>query len=174
MTASNFSWKIIYTSKFAAFVGYYQRERQFLTLLDPNSMPMLPQKGSKFVICPPNEWKYQIFDETSFFCANLQLQWGLPLEKWAIFDPFWSLECPLKSQKLWFALNEGQIYDQKLYLCAHFQFLGVICRGMCNFWSFNSPLTPRVLQNRSKYVIWPKKKWHNQIFHAKLRMNVKF
>ena len=173
MTASNFSWKIIYTSKFAALVGYYYCERQFLTILDPDLMPRLPQKGSKFVICPLNEWKYQISDETSFVCANLQLQGGLPLKKWAIFDAFWPLECPKKSQKLWFVLNEGQIWDQKLYLCANFQLLGVIFRGMCNFLSFSFPLTPKVPQNRSKYVIW-QKKWHNQNFHAKLSMNVKF
>ena len=85
--------------------------------------------------------------------------WRLLLEKWAIFDLFWPLGCPKKDQNL-FVLNERQykICDQKLYLFVNLQLLGVILRGMGNFWPFYLPLTTRVPQNGSKYVVWQKKK----------------
>ena len=87
---------------------------------------------------------------------SLQLLGDLLLEKWTIFDPFWPLGCPKKGQNLWFVLNKWQykICVQKLYLSANFQFLGVIFRGWVIFDNFAPPpLTPRVPQNVSKYVV---------------------
>ena len=73
-------------------------------------------------------------------------------------DPFWPLVCPKKDQNLWFVLNEWQykICDQKCYLCTNFQYLGIIYRGMDNFWPFCPALISRVSQKGSKNVIWQK------------------
>ena len=64
-----------------------------------------------------------------------------------------------KDQNL-FVLNKRQykICDQKLYLFANLQLLGVILRGMGNFWPFYLPLTTRVPQN----VVWQKKMWFDE------------
>ena len=51
VTASNVTWKN-YLVAFVAFVGYYERDRQFMTLLDLYLTLRVPQKGSQFVICP--------------------------------------------------------------------------------------------------------------------------
>ena len=93
--------------------------RQFFILSNPYLTPRMPQKESKFVICPKwvtvsNLW-WEITSLCKFAASGVLL-----LEKWTIFDLFWSLGCSKKGQNLWFLLNEWQykICDQKLYLCA--------------------------------------------------------
>ena len=111
----------------------------------------------------------------NYFSVQVCSFWGLLLEKSTICDPFWPLVCPKKDQNLWFVLNEWQykICDQKCYLCTNFQYLGIIYRGMDNFWPFCPALIPRVSQKGSKNVIWQKYMTH-QIPHAKLCIYVNF
>ena len=61
----------------------------------------------------------------------------------------------------------------KSYICANFQLLGFICRGISNYWAFWPPLTPRVLQNGSKYMVWKIIKFLNEIPQATLCIYVK-
>ena len=114
----------------------------------------------------------------SYFSVQIFSFWGLLLEHWIIFDPFWPLGCPKREQNLWFVLIEWhfKICDHKLYLSAYFKLLGIIFRGMDNCWPFcplPSPLTPRVPKNGSKKW-FDENKWYNQIPHAKLSIYGKF
>ena len=122
--------------------------RQFFILSNPYLTPRMPQKESKFVICPKwvtvsNLW-WEITSLCKFAASGVLL-----LEKWTIFDLFWSLGCSKKGQNLWFLLNEWQykICDQKLYLCANIQLLGIILLEMANFDPlFWPPFDPRRLE----------------------------
>ena len=80
---------------------------------------------------------WNLWSEIISLC-KFSVSGGLPLQTWAIFDPFWPLGSPKKSQHLWFVQNEWKykICDQKLCLCANFQLLGVIFWEMENFWPF--------------------------------------
>ena len=85
--------------KFAAFVGYYKRDGQFLILLDSHVTPRVPQKGSKILICYKWGTVWNLWWEI-IFLHKFAASGGLLLEKWAIFDPFWPLRCPPKWSKL--------------------------------------------------------------------------
>ena len=108
--------------------------------------------------------------------VRISSRWGLLLEILAFFDLFLTPMVPKKGQKLWFVLNEWhyKICYQKLYLCANFKLLGVIFRGMGNFWPFWSPLAPRMSLKKSQNMWFHKNKCHNQISHTKLCIYVNF
>ena len=88
VTASNVTWKN-YLVAFVAFVGYYERDRQFMTLLDLYLTLRVPQNGSQFVICPQwvrlsNLW-WEIISLCKF-AASLGLQF------FTLFDPYSALK----------------------------------------------------------------------------------
>ena len=98
VTASNFSLKIIYTCSFAAFVGYYWRNRQFWPFWTPIWCPGCPKKGQNlwFVL---NEWQYSISGEKLFIYANLQLL-EVTFRKMGNFWPFLTPRVPQNGSKL--------------------------------------------------------------------------
>ena len=119
------------------------------------------QKESNFLICPNWVIVSNLWSEIISLC-KFAVSGGLPLQTWAIFDSFWPLGSPKKSQHLWFVQNEWKykICDQNLCLCANFQLLGVIFWEMENFWPF-CPHWPLGCPKKCQKMWFDKYKYHN-------------